>query len=192
MPGDTWHVDLESLLQHREFVRSIVRRLVLDEDQVDDAVQQTWPAALRSPPLKGALRALLARVSRHRAADLMRSERSRARRERQLARPARVPSAAEAFEQLTLHRQVVDAVLALEEPYRSVVLLHIYEERSPRQVAAIQGLAVATVHTRLRRALALLRAEFDRQYVGDRRAWCLALLPLALPGSAGGMCTERG
>lgn len=185
MPGNASQIDLESLLRHADFVRSVARRLVLDEHQVDDVMQQTWLAAIQSPaPRKALLRGWLARVARNRAADLMRGERRRARRERAVARPDRAPSAAQALERFTLHRQVVDAVLALEEPYGSTVVLRFYDELPPREIAAIQGVPVATVRTRLRRAIELLRTNLDDKFGGDRRAWRLALLPLVLPAQA--------
>jgi RNA polymerase sigma-70 factor (ECF subfamily) len=180
------NLDPESLLEHRAFVRAVVRRLVPDEHQVEDIVQETCLTALRSPPRSsGALRAWLARVGRNLAVSSLRRRVTRVRRERHAARSERLPSAREAAEKLEHHRMVVDAVLALEEPLRSTVVLRYYEDLPPRRIAEIQQVPVATVRSRLRRAVTRMRLSFDEVYGGDRRAWCLALMPLLLaPGQA--------
>jgi protocatechuate 3,4-dioxygenase beta subunit len=79
---------------------------------------------------------------------------------------------------------VVDAVLGLEPPYRETMLLRWFEELPPRTIAERTRVPVATVHSRLQRGAALLRARLDRRY-GSRHAWagvCAALpAPLSLP-----------
>jgi RNA polymerase sigma-70 factor (ECF subfamily) len=186
MSDPAGRINPESLLAHRAFVRAVVRKLIPDEHHVEDIVQETCLTALRSPPrAPGALRAWLARVGRNLAVSSLRRRASRARRERHAARPERLPSAREAAEKLEHHRMVVDAVLALEEPLRSTVVLRFYEDLPPRRIAEIQGIPVATVRSRLRRAVVRMRLSFDEVYGGDRRAWCLELLPLLLaPGQA--------
>src|SRR4029077_6361026 len=75
--------------------------------------------------------------------------------------------------------RVVGAVLALDEPYRAVVLLRFFEHLPPRAVARRLQVPVETARTRLKRALAQLRARLDRHSRGDRAAWCALLLPYA-------------
>jgi hypothetical protein len=67
----------------------------------------------------------------------------------------------------------------LEDPYRTAILLRYFEGLAPAAIAARTGTPLRTVHTRLHRALARLRAELDRAHGGDRRAWLLALIPFA-------------
>jgi len=123
----------------------------------------------------------------------LRRRASRARRVHHAARPERLPSAREAAEKLEHHRMVVEAVLTLEEPLRSTVLLRFYEDLPPRRIAEIQAIPVATVRSRLRRAVTRLRLSFDEAYGGDRRAWSLALLPLLLaPGQAAAVSGAGG
>lgn len=43
-------VDGEALLAHGEFVRALARKLVFDDDRVDDVVQETGLAALEHAP----------------------------------------------------------------------------------------------------------------------------------------------
>ncbi len=166
------------LFEHRDFVRAVVRGLLADEHAVDDVVQETCLRALERPPRQAALRAWLARVGRNLALTVRRREKSRDRRERAGARPEGQPSAAEAASRLERHRAVVEAVLALEEPFRSAILLRFYEDLKPREIARELGVPVDTVRSRLRRGLERLRARFDERHGGDRAAWSLALLPL--------------
>ena len=58
---------------------------------------------------------------------------------------------------------VVDAVGALEEPYRNTVLLRYYEGLWPRAIAAQLGVPVKTINTRLHRAHLQLREILDRE-----------------------------
>src|SRR5262245_20131031 len=185
--------DPETLLTHGDFVRALARS-PLDEHRAEDVVQQTWGAALERPPrAPGRLRAWLAIVARNFAARAARSEDRRARREEAAARPERVPSTAEVFEREAARRRVVEAVVALAEPYRASVLLRYFENLPPREIAARLDVLVGTVRTRLKRALAQLRARLDREHGGDGRAWGLALAPLAappaIPGPLGGALT---
>src|SRR5262245_2956209 len=185
--------DPETLLTHGDFVRALARSL-LDEHRAEDVVQQTWVAALERPPrAPGRLRAWLAIVAKNFAVRAARSEDRRVRREQAAARPERVPSTAEVFEREAARRRVVEAVVALAEPYRSAVLLRYFESLPPREIAARLDVPVATVQTRLKRALAQLRARLDAEHGGDGRAWALALAPLAAPpaalGTLGGTLT---
>lgn len=58
-------------------------------------------------------------------------------------------------------------------------MLRYLEERPPREIARRLGVPVATVKTRLKRVLAMLRGRLDVDHDGDRGAWVLLLLPLA-------------
>jgi hypothetical protein len=71
---------------------------------------------------------------------------------------------------------VVDATLALAEPYRSVVLLRYWQGLAPAQIGAQLGRSAATVRSQLSRGHALLRARLDDPgAAGDR--WALLALP---------------
>ena len=137
-------IDPRSLLEHRDFVRGIVRGLLADEDAVEDVVQETCLRALERPPRHAALNAWLARVGRNLALSALRGQRRRGQREHEVARPEGQPSAAEAAARLERHRLVVEAVLALEEPFRSAILLRFYEDLPPREIARQLGVPVDT------------------------------------------------
>src|SRR5207249_297812 len=103
----------------------------------------------------------------------------RARRETESARGEPLPSVAEIAEREESRRRLVEAVLCLEEPSRSAVLLRYYEDLPLAAVAARLGVPVDTAKTRVRRGLARLRERMDAEHRGDRRAWAVALAPLA-------------
>ena len=69
------------------------------------------------------------------------------------------------------------AVLTLAEPYRATVLLRFFEGLPPRLIAARLGVPVATVHSRLQRALAQLRHQLDHDFAG-RPQWLAAFAPI--------------
>jgi hypothetical protein len=109
------------------------------------------------------------------------------------ARPEAVPSTADLAARASLHRAVVDAVLSLDEPGRSTVLLRFFDGRKPEEIARLQNTAVATVHTRMRRAFAVLRARLDREQ-GGRERWVILATPafLELPAAASGVASTIG
>ncbi|MBK8977747.1 MAG: sigma-70 family RNA polymerase sigma factor [Planctomycetes bacterium] len=195
MTGPCHPLDPALLLAEADFVRRLARGLLFgdDRDQVDDVVQDTWLAALRSPPgggSRGALRAWLSTVVRRHAADQLRSRTRRRRRERVAARDEEpLPSVDDALAREEQRRAVVDALAALAEPYRSAVALRYLEGLEPGEIAARQRVPAATVRTRVHRGLEQMREHLDRRSGGDRRAWRAALLPLATarPGAATGV-----
>jgi RNA polymerase sigma-70 factor (ECF subfamily) len=168
----------EELLAHRDFVRRLARGLVR-ADQVDDVVQETFVAALRRPPRRETLRAWLATVARNASRTVLRKQARQLRHERAAARAEGTASAADAVSRVELHGLVVQEVLALAEPYRLAVILRFFENLPPREIARRTATPVGTVRVRLRRALEQLRGRMDRRHGGDRRAWSLALVPLA-------------
>ena len=172
-------IPLQHLLQHRQWVRNLARTLVLDEARADDLEQQTWLAAIERPPTGDTPKAWLGTVMRNLAARMRRGEYRVDRREGVAARPERLPATSDVVAQAELHKQVVQAVLDLDEPYRETVLLRHYEGLAPRQVAARMGVPVETVRSRARRGLQQVRAALDARHGGDGHAWKLALVPLA-------------
>ncbi|MBL8766282.1 MAG: sigma-70 family RNA polymerase sigma factor, partial [Planctomycetes bacterium] len=174
-------IDPQALLEHGAFVRALVRSLVADEHRAADVEQQTWLAALRRPPRRiDRARAFLAIVAKNFARRAHRDDRRRDERARELAEDAGVvPSPDEILELEARRKRVIDAVLKLEPPYRSVVLMRYVSDLTPAEIAARLGVPLETVKTRLKRALAMLRARFDAEHAGDRAAWCATFAPLA-------------
>lgn len=168
----------EALLAHAGWVRELARGLVGDPHVADDLQQEAMAAALREPPaadrpLQGWLAAVVRNLARQRA----RGEGRRSERERIAARAEELPSADGVLERADVHRRLVELVLALDEPYRTVLLLRYFDGLPPRAIAARTGAPLETVRTRLARGLDRLRGELDRSE--RRSAWMAALLPLA-------------
>lgn len=171
--------DPDELLGYADWVRALARRLVLDESRADDVVQETWIAALEQPPRDNTnLRGWFSTVVRNTARRIGRSEKRRSRREAEVARAEPQPSTADLAERAAMQRDLVDRVLQIDEPYRSVLLLRYFDDLPPRKIAARLSIPIATVRTRLARGHEQLRAKLTSDF-GDRRSWCIALLPLA-------------
>ena len=184
MDADT-PITPEALLEHTDWVRRLARSLVFDPDRAEDVVQETWRAALETPPRsKTDLRTWLAVVARNAARSLGRSESRRRVRETGAASGEALPDVTDVLEKAQLQKRVTDAVLELEEPYRSTLLLRYFEELKPAEIARRLGRPVNTVRTHIERGHAQLRMRLDDEF-GSREAWGLAFLPLArLPGGA--------
>lgn len=166
----------DSLLAHASFVRRVARSLAGAD--ADDLAQDTWAAALQAGAAEvRSARGWLATI----VANLWRNaSRAAARRQRREAAAAgRVadsgPSVAAILEREEVRRQVVEAVVALPERLRQVVLLHFYEGLDSFAIGRRLDLPPSTVRSRLQQALAALRARLDAEH-GDRRAaWATPL-----------------
>ena len=182
MPPSSSSPDESLMEEHRDFLRALARSLVRDEHRAEDVVQEAWLTALeRAPEPRPGLRRWLARVVRNLALRSLRREGERPAREARAARPEAVHDGGEE-EGLELQQRVVEAVRGLRQPYRSTVYQRYYRGLSPRRIAAAEGVPLATVKTRLRRGLELLREELDRRTDGGRREWTAALVPFAALG----------
>lgn len=179
-------IDPELLLAQAGWLRGLALRLVRDDAGADDVVQETMVAALERPPEAGVpVRPWLARVARNFALRRLRGEGRRERREAAAHVQETPRSPAETVAQAECFREVVDAVLALDPPYRDVVLQRFFDGLETAEVARRLGIPEETARTRLKRALAMLRARLDAKYGGDRRAWAVLLVP-AGAGDPGG------
>ena len=186
-------LSIEELLRHRAWLQRLARALANDPGEADDAVQDTWVAALRGAPSDVAFgRAWLRRVFVRELGRRRRRDVARRRREvRSEARPT-VPPTDELVARLEVQQRVTRIVHGLPEPYRTVVLLRFFEGLAPREVAACTDVPVETVRTRTRRALARIREQLDA--AGDSLGWRAALLPLATGAARleGPLVPDRG
>lgn len=173
-------ISRQALLADQEWIHSVARALVGPGAEAEDLAQETLLAALDHPPAAdGPLRPWLRRVLTNFARIALRREANRRARERERPR-VEVESDPEAISKgSAIRRDVAHAVLGLEEPYRSMVLLRYYEGLSAVEIARRRGVAAATVRQRLKRARDLLRSALDRKYGGESRAWSAAALALA-------------
>lgn len=183
MTGIPHDLDLGALLAEQAFVRRLARSLVFDQARADDVEQQTWLAALETPLRDArAARPFLRRVVQSVASNLHRGERRRRQREAAATPADTAPSVAEVFERESMRQEIVSELAALAEPYRTTLVLRFFEDLQPHEIAARQSVPAATVRTRLKRGLEMVRVRLDARHGGDRRAWTLALLPLVKHG----------
>ncbi|MEW6745696.1 MAG: sigma-70 family RNA polymerase sigma factor [Planctomycetota bacterium] len=169
-------LQLETLLAESAWVRRLAQSLVLGRGEADDVVQQAWLNALRRPPRQGSARAWLGTVVRNIVWRRRIAEDRRTRFEQAAAAEEPQPSAEAITQKIELQRRVNEAVVALEEPYRTAIALRFYDDMPPREIAARLRLPVETVRTRLKRALAQLRQRLDRDYGGERTSWGMIFL----------------
>ena len=147
----------ESELQtHGKSLRRLAQALV-GSDDADDLLQDAMVAALQQPEPPRTPMAWLAGVLRNLAGKHHRAARRRVQREQRAVQRDTLPPADHAAEVGDSMRRLTDAVLALPQPYREVVLLRYMRELSPPAIAARLGVPLATVRSQLQRGLALLR-----------------------------------
>ncbi len=176
------------LLEHSAWLRRLAGTLVRGDADADDLVQETYLAALRSPPLDDRpVRGWLREVARNAGRMRARTDGRRARREAEglaVGEPS-TPSADVLLSRLAAQRRLSTLVAELGEPFRTTVLLRYFEGLSAAEIARRQAVPEGTVRWRLKTGLDRLRAELDRDSGGDRQRWCVLLLPLG--DSEGGL-----
>lgn len=170
---------LHAALQHEAALRRLARGLLRDPAAADDALQHTMvQAASDRGPANGGLWPFLVTTMRNHANNVRKLARRRAQHEAAAARPDAAAPVDDLLAREQLRRRVADAVLALDEPYRTTVWLRWFEELRTAAIAKRLGVPVATVRTRLQRAHAQLRQRLDADF-GDRRWAALVGLPFA-------------
>ncbi|MEP6862021.1 MAG: sigma-70 family RNA polymerase sigma factor [Deltaproteobacteria bacterium] len=174
--------NLAALLAHADWLRDLARKLV-GGAAAEDAVQDTYVAALRSPP-DPALPAKpwLARVLRNASRMAHRGDARRTRREDAVsAITAPTDSAADTVARAETFRMLTELVLALDDPYRTTLLRHYFDGETFAAIARRDAIPEATVRGRHKQALDQLRRRLDARSHGDRRAWLASLAPLSAP-----------
>lgn len=149
----------EALTAEREWVRRLALAVSMHPGEAEDLEQETWLAALTGRRPRGPLRAWLASVLRSSEKQRRRGALRRKDHEARIEAPGDPVATDEILSRMELQRHIAETVRALEEPYRTTVLLRFYEGLAPADIARQTGVPVATVKTRLRRGLERLRRE---------------------------------
>lgn len=178
-------------------LRRIARGILLEPSLADDAVQETWLAALRArrddantSRAHAGSPGWLTEAVRRIANGMRRGAARRARRERDGARNEALEPAADTAARVELLRTLLDALQALEEPYRTAVQLRPVDDLAPREIAARLDVPVETARTRVKRGIGELRRVLDARHTSRRDEFLAALGPLA--GLGGGAWTIGG
>ncbi|MCU0866050.1 MAG: sigma-70 family RNA polymerase sigma factor [Planctomycetes bacterium] len=181
-----------SLLSETRWLERMARSLCGDPHQAADLAQDAWLLAQRAPQAPANRRAWLVGMLRKLVAKTHRGERRRQRRELARSGPEPERSTADLLARTEQHQRLLAHVQALPEHYRVPLLLRFFDELPPRAIADRLQLPVATVNTRLQRALEQLRGRLDQEHPHGRAGWVAALswrpdrtsLPMA-PTTAG-------
>lgn len=168
------------------WLTALARTLTGSWPDADDLVQETWVAASTSPPKDGQMtRPWLARVLRNFYLRSWRSHRRRNSREQAVSRPEAVASTEELLERAELQKKLAESLIGLEEPYRTSLMLVVFEGFTTAELAEHQGISEVNARRRVRRGRELLREKLKRDYGHDWQHWAALLLPIArlpLPG----------
>jgi RNA polymerase sigma factor (sigma-70 family) len=152
-------------------LRGLARALA--HGDADDLLQDAAVAALEHPPQADrSVKPWLATVILNRWRMNRRSEARRKVRE-QAIEPA--TESVDPLERARLLQRLSDALVALDEPFRSTVIARYLDDKSCAQIARDQGVPAGTVRWRLKTGLERLRASLDD--AAPRRHWQLALAP---------------
>lgn len=148
----------------------ILGRVDLAEEVTQEVFWRVWEKAATYRPERGSVRTWLTQIARNRALDVRRREQRRPLSAQQLSAPPDpipAPSTISPEEyalQAWEYEQLRQAVEALPEEQRHVLLLAYFEGLSHQQIAQRLRLPLGTVKSRLRAALQRLR-----QALGESR-----------------------
>ena len=176
--------DVAGILSEAEWLTRLARSLTGSAADADDVVQDTFATALRSPPdpdrpVRPWLRRVATNIVRMRHRGRVRRDAREAVIE-QIAEPMRTPE--QLLERARVERTLTDLVLALEEPYRTTILLRYREGLSAETIAQQQGVPAGTVRWRLKTGIDRLRDRLDERE--SPKTWRAAFAPfLAMRGA---------
>jgi RNA polymerase sigma-70 factor (ECF subfamily) len=137
-------------------------------DDADDVQQEVWLAVFKSIATlanPAAFRTWLFQTTRHRALDILRSQRRERERFDDLALDE-IAGNDDADEDLTFNvseATLVAALAAIPPPQREVLLLRYRDDLTYEEIAVVVGCPIGTVRTRLHHARRRLRELLHRE-----------------------------
>ena len=158
--------------EHAAVVFGVARRVTRDEQLAREVCQEVfaylWERPDRVDLARGSIRALLVVVAHRRAVDEVRRSERRLRAEARLDAPDLAdgpePEVVDAAAARWRDQRLCALVDALPPDQRQALRLAYYDGLTYRQVAARLGIAEGTAKSRLRLALARLRASLETEY----------------------------
>jgi len=161
--------DAATCLYHRHVdrVHRICYRIVLDNTQVTDCVQEVWLKVFRNLGRfrrEESFAAWVNRVAAHTAIDFYRRHR---RRGRQVgidqvpadALLAEQPSDGKQLDEAWFQERIRKALEEITVNQRTAFVLRYFEQMSPAEIAGVLGCREGTVRTHIQRCLVALRAK---------------------------------
>ncbi len=153
------------LIDDHHLDRPAIRRVLVDNDEADDAHQDVLIAVAQSiARFRGdaAFRTWLHSVARNVAVNRLR----RRRETTTIDDATAIESGAARLSSLIASRSdLVEAVRCLPEPYREAVVLRDIEQRTYREIAAATDAEINTVKSRISRGRALVAAMMSERLV---------------------------
>lgn len=147
-------------------VYGLVLRVLRDPAQSAEVSQEVfleiWKQAPQFDSERGTVQAWALTIAHRRAVDRVRAEQSsRDRVERVAQQDAResITTPAEAVAERFEQRQAAEALAALSDTHREVIVLAYYDGLTQQEIADRLGIPLGTVKTRARDGLAKLRAR---------------------------------
>ena len=172
-------LSVDALAQRIDFLRRLAAGLVGDRG-ADDLAQAALLDAMTRPPRNAtSITGWLRQVLENRFRQEFRQASRRKARERVAYRAGVSVDPAEVVERFEEARRAIEAVRALEEPYRNILLMRYLDDQDAATIARTLGIPASTVRNRLRHALAVVRARLDEEHGGDRRRWVVGMLLIA-------------
>ncbi len=142
-------------------LRALARSLVHGDADADDLIQETAIAAMTNPPdTSKPVKPWLATVLRNRWRMDRRSRDRRIAREQAISVEAG-ESAPDAIDRARALERLSTALVALDEPFRTVIIRRYMDNESCAQIARSLGVPAGTVRWRLKTGLDRLRAALD-------------------------------
>jgi RNA polymerase sigma-70 factor (ECF subfamily) len=139
-------------------VLSVLRNPAQAEEVAQDVLLEVWRTAGRFDPARGSAEGWVLTMARRRAIDRVRSAVADTARERQ---DGGIPKAwdqvSEAVQEILDRERLSYSLDKLSGPQRQVIMLAFYGGHTYTEVAAILGLAVGTVKSRIRAGLTMMR-----------------------------------
>lgn len=153
----------EIVLQYANMVFRTCKRVLRNETDAEDATQESFMALVRGnvkPP--AALGPWLHTVATNRALDTLRVSQRRQAREQKYAE---TPGTVEVSNWDDIQDFVDEAIEALPEELRSVIVEHFLLQRDQVEVAKELGVSRQAVSQRAKRAIELIRDHLDKRGV---------------------------
>ena len=151
---------------HEKKIYALCRRMCRDEDDALEAAQDTFLAVWRGIGTfraDAAFSTWLYRLATNACLDLLRREKKRGGDvslddgDAPIDVPDGAPQPEEALERAETQRMVREALYALPDDHRQVLLLRESEQLSYAEIAEVTGLELGTVKSRINRARLALR-----------------------------------
>jgi RNA polymerase sigma factor (sigma-70 family) len=179
--------NLHELLGRTAWARRLARHLVRGDDEADDLLQNAWLVAAQQQRtregeaygwLAGVLRILGMRHAR--AAGRRREREAESAADARALSPDRSARPDELLEHVETQRRLSEALLALDEPYRTTILLRYFDELSAADIARRTSVPAGTIRWRLKEGLSRLRRQLEERE-GGPSALSLVLARFAAP-----------